>query len=166
MIQDSSPSSTRTPIEVSFTPTGHGTGFRSISGERCTTDTCSFGELAGSISGGSTFRSSRPEPQASVRSWAALLLRGVVCSSPITRTSRWRRSPPMSRCRRSTSESGSCLYRLAFTTVGLSSCMSLREPHHRESLGMRFLGARPNHAVPRDSKPGMHGVKDARYVPD
>src|SRR5882672_8107459 len=82
-IQDFSPSSTRTPTEDSSTPTGRGTRFRSTSGERCATDTCSFGALAWSISGASTFRFSRPGPQASARWWAASALRGVACSLPI-----------------------------------------------------------------------------------
>ena len=165
MIQDFSPSSIRTPTEDSFTPTGRGTRFRSISGERCATDTCSFGALAWSTSGASTFRFSRPKPQASARWWAASTLRGVACSSPIMRASPWRRSSQTSRSRWQTSEGRSWLYHPVSTTAALSSCqtrravlhsrsrsvlsMSLRERHHRERFGVRFPGARSDHALQR-----------------
>jgi hypothetical protein len=76
MIQDFSPSSTRTPTEDSSTPAGRGTRFRSTSGKTCATDTCSFGPLAWRTCGASTFRFSRPEPQACARWWAASALRG------------------------------------------------------------------------------------------
>jgi len=121
--------------------------------------------LAWSTAGASTFRFSRPEPQASARWWAASTLRGVACSSPTMRASRWRRSSPMSRCRRHTSEGRSCLCHPVSTTAALFSCqtrkvvhpsrsrsvlsMSLRELHHRERFGASFPGARTSHAPRR-----------------